>query len=500
MKTEIFSRIYNRGYILSKETIDLSQELKDLNFVHEKVFGLNLYTKQDCKWYSTSNANRQVILIGHAYNPFSLVWDEQAIIEELVKSSTLQRSIDELTGIFLLIIIENGCIHVYQDACGMMPCYYGKVNSNSIITNFVESISYLLTRSEWIDKYVNAKFYKIGIRQLPGIESPYEEMKMLTANTYLDFENMSVTRFFPLSELQSVEDFPAQDKKIAGILHNSMECCANKWDKPSISMTGGCDSRLTLGAAVGLYDKFKYFSFISNPAENKDCIAAEKIAKNIGVQHKTIAIPTTNEELNDFADWQELVEHNGGYILKHVDAEIRKIATLTAKMESDVEIKSHINEVGRAFYYKKLDKKHFSYPLSPRAMSNLAKRNMFDRGILKKMDLAFQLFIDVTHFYEMPKSYDQTDMFYWENRMPLWAALVKQSFDVSHETTIIYNNRLLLESFLVYPLEDRIKDIPQKRIIDMLNPILTKQESNENAMEGWKRKLMEKVFFNLNRL
>ena len=165
-----------------------------------------------------------------------------------------------------------------------------------------------------------------------------------------------------------------------------------------------------------------------------------------------------------------------------------------------MEVKSHISEIGRAFYYKKLGKGEMPYPLKPRHMSNLYKRNMFNRRTLKYMDDAFQEFIQTTKFGDnFGERYDQSDMFYWEHRMSQWSSLVKQDFDISHDTTIIYNNRKLLDLFMNFSLVDRIDDKPQQEIIKRLNEELFNLNiSNQNAMKDKKRILLEKVFFEVN--
>lgn len=159
-----------------------------------------------------------------------------------------------------------------------------------------------------------------------------------------------------------------------------------------------------------------------------------------------------------------------------------------------------MSEIGRGFYYEKHGLKTMPDPLKPRHMSNFYKRNMFDRKTLKYMDKAFEEFINVTKFGEhFLDRYDESDMFYWEHRMSQWVAFVKQDFDISHETTIIYNNRKLMDAFMNFDIQDRIEDIPQTNIIEKLNQELYNLKiSNDNAMKDNKRILLERVFFEIN--
>lgn len=56
-----------------------------------------------------------------------------------------------------------------------------------------------------------------------------------------------------------------------------MRLISEKWDHPSISMTGGMDSKTTLACANGLYDQFRYYSYISMYGDKPDADAAAKL-------------------------------------------------------------------------------------------------------------------------------------------------------------------------------------------------------------------------------
>lgn len=380
-----------------------------------------------------------------------------------------------------------------------MPAYYGKVNGSVFITSHAQLVADLcnLNTAKNITEYMNAPFFKIGITQLCGIDSPFSALKMLSANTFLEVNKMIVSRFYPKRELKEADSDTL--KHISNILKNSLLLCSKKWNC-SISLTGGVDSKMTLAAANGLYDKFHYFSFISSDAERKDAEAAHDICENIGVDHDIYLIPENEMEIPKFDNYSAIIQHNQSYLRNKSGNDVRKRIWLAQNTDIDIEIKSHASEVGRAFYYKKLERKKFKYPLTVRDMSNLAKRNLFDRKILVDMDLSFQRFKDVSDFGNFPKGYDETDMFYWENRMPAWGSLVKQSFDLSHETTILYNNRRLLELFMSFPLEERINDTNQHLLIQkMNNKIHDLNILVNNSMKNKSRILLEKIFFSINK-
>ncbi|MBZ5202044.1 hypothetical protein HU147_12520 [Planomicrobium chinense] len=498
--------LFRRGFLFTSKKIEFNNCFPFYKSWNQSIVGnFNLYVHKDQKKFIFRKDNKIFILIGHAYNPWHDIKDEETVLEKCANAyeNSIRTFIDEInnvSGVFTIIIIENEDVIAIQDSVGMMPVFYSEYLGDVFLSSHSQLIADLcgFEMDPQINKLIKASFYRIGIRHLPGIKSPFTEIKALTANTYLKLLPFRVIRFYPSeNEIKIIEKREVL-QKISEILKSSMQICAEKWDA-SISLTGGTDSKMTLAAGKGHYEKFKYFSFFSTSAEEKDAIAARHICDSLNLKHEIIEIPNNNNDIKDYELICSIINHNSGYIKIHKDQEMRKIAFLISK-NIELEIKSHIAEIGRAFYYKKLGKAKMPSPLSPRHMSNLYKRNMFNRNILKYSDDAFKEFINVTKFGEKFKgNFDESDMFYWEHRMSQWAALVKQDFDISHETTVIYNNRKLLELFMNFELKDRINDIPQKDITEVMNSELFNLNiSNENAMKNKKRIALERIFFQLN--
>ena len=450
-------KLFSRGYLITEKNIE-DESIYPLynNWNYTKFSKYNVYVHKYQNYYTLSQGNIEILLIGHAYDPINMIEDENELLKNCITYASKSKTeffnyIDNISGVFVILLIDNDTEYLVQDCCGIMTAYYGDCNGTYYISSHAQLVADIegLEMDKKIREYIEAQFYKIGIRQLCGVKSPFKELKMLTSNTFLNISTKKVTRFYPSKPLTINHDNIYE--KIENILKSSIDICSKKWNC-SISLTGGVDSKMTLASANGKYDKFKYFSFISSEAEKKDAEAAKNICEKLGINHEIFNIPEKNEEINSFEILSQIEEHNLAHIWKFTPQEMRKILYLNNYSDIQVEIKSHVNEVGRAFYYKKLGKKKFKFPLTSRDMSNLAKRNFFNRKILKEMDKSFDEFKQITEFNNLPKGYDECDMFYWENRMSAWASLVKQSFDISHETIIIYNNIKLIELFLNFNL------------------------------------------------
>lgn len=504
-KSHLQKLLFRRGYLFSSKKINETGNFPFYkNWSVTNIDNYYLYLHHDQEKYIVTRNNRTYILIGHAYNPWDNISDESKMLEICADAFEVSKTnffseLSKITGVFIIIVIDGTNVFAVQDSTGIMPLFYTENNENIYFSSHCQLIADIceFNMDPEMERLVNSKFYLIGIRHLPGLKSPFKQVKTLTANTYLESFPFKIQRFFPTKQVTAKLDNSLDI--ICDVLRNSMKLISEKFNA-SISLTGGTDSKMTLAAAKDFYKDFKYFSFISTAAEEKDALAAHKICEQLELEHTIYKVPEINEDIDDFELIVEIINHNAGYIKKHKDEELRKIVFLYQQNKIEMEVKSHISEIGRAFYYKKLGKSKMPYPLKPRHMSNLYKRNMFNRRTLKFMDDAFQEFIQITGFGEnFNGRYDESDMFYWEHRMSQWASLVKQDFDISHDTTIIYNNRNLLDMFMNYDLLDRITDKPQKEIIMFLNEKLNALNiSNDNAMKNKKRIILEKVFFEVN--
>lgn len=500
--------LFKRGYLLTSKPLVMDSIYPFYSNWDKKEIGkYHLYVHKDQTYYIQKNNEEHFVLVGHSYNPWDSVSDENLILKKIIESYKESRDsffeeLSKISGVFVLFIIKENEIIAVQDSAGIMPVFYTAIEEES--HHYLSSHSQLIadlcqfSMDENIKKLVNSKFYLIGIRHLPGIKSPFKEVKMLTSNTYYCSTNSTVTRFYPNSNVNRLDEQKSLEV-ISEVLKTSMHLVNEKFNA-SLSLTGGTDSKMTLAAANGLYDKFKYFSFYSSEAEKKDAVAARDICKSLNIPHQIFKVPTENMQIKDFNLISKIIDHNTGYIKKYNDSELRKLSFLVHQKELNVDVRSLVSEISRGFYYSKFGLSIMPKPLQARHMSNFYKRNMFNRKLLKYMDEAFEEFINITKFRSgFSDRYDESDMFYWEHRMSQWAALVKQDFDISHETTIIYNNRKLLDTFMNFDLEDRVNDLPQKKITRILNKELSDLHiNNKNAMYNDKRIYLERIFFEIN--
>lgn len=501
--------LFKRGYLISDRDIESLDEYPFYsNWSKTNIGKWKCYIHNDQSIYTSTDSKITVALIGHAYNPFTMQYDEQELLKDCIEAYKESKKcyfekISEFTGIHVVCLFDetDDSVMIVQDCCGMLSCFYGKADDYVYITDYPQLIADIcdLKMDEFVEKLINSKCYHIGNRHLPGDLSPYKEIKRLGGNTYLHYKNaFKVERFYPNEphpEFKTQEEFKDGVAKIASLIKNGIECCTHKWNKRTISLSGGTDSKTTLACANGLYDKFSYFSFHSKPTELVDATAAKKICDKLKIKHTFYEIPQQNEDIEDFDFWKKLLEHNTNYIKGLADNEIRKYVYLYKLNCYDIELKSWASEVARVFLERKYCIK-MPEVLSERHFSIFQTRYFAHPFLLKKSDRIYREFMKKTDLTQTKFNFEHTDMFYWEVRMGAWGTSVVSSQNLYHHVTMPMNNRKILEIFLSFPHDLRKSDQVHKWVMEYANnDVLESKEEVKNLYFHSYRIWMEKIYY-----
>jgi len=500
--------LFSRGYFITddcgidKNAYPFYGEWRTLNINKYLAF---IHKDQDYAVYY----DRDVcfLIIGHAYNPFSGVCEEEKLLCDAAESYQNSKdlffeTINEWTGIFCIFVFDEDILCV-QDCAGIKALYYGTPSGKLCYTSHPQLVAdiYNLKMDPFVKRLVNNRFYNIGNRYLPGDLSPYTEMKRIGANVYLKTDKQgehSVHRFYPIKPLDACKTWEEYDSRIKSayeILHNSLKITCQKWNNVAVSLSGGTDSKTTLACANGLYDKFQYFSFRSKESEAIDAIAAHEICEKIGVKHNIYTIPGDSKEIEDYEELKAIIVHSYGYVRGLSESEIRKHICMYRWCYFDTEVKSWISEIVRVFFDRKYGVK-FPEKLSPRHFSIFQTRYLASPMLLHKSDKVYKEYMQKFDLLIPKYNYEHTDMYYWEVRMSSWGMMVTQSLDICHRITFPFNNRKLVELILTLPREDRKEDKVHHDIMRTANAVIA--ESNIHVLNNYfhsKRILLENIYF-----
>lgn len=478
--------LYARGFLITDNSSTFSNKYPFYNFWSRQTIGpFHFWIHKDSFFYTYSEEHTTLFLIGHAYDPFSKVFNETAILEKLYSvlqqtPSAFWEEESKLTGNFLIGWVKNNTIVCSGDAVGMQITYYGQANGNMYISSFSKLIDDLcgLSRDEYVDRLISSRYYPYFGLFLPGDISPFTQLKRLPANHFLRFcsaTSFAVTRYYPLRPICYCPDnqtsYQALIDQICEILENSMDMISRKWPhgRAAISVTGGKDSTTTLACSKRFYDRFSYFSYISADKESVDAYAAHEICNALNLPHKIYHIPQRDLTDKEFLVFQQIMEYNFGCIGTSKRNEIDKrlfFSSSSGFHDFDIEVKSWVDEISRARLHKRYHKRHFPKTLSPRMCTTLYKIFLFDRKLAIETDRIFKSYLSSYYSKNIFQNIPWWDLFYWEF---LWgsgeALFLTAEQKISYDITIPYNNRILLEKMLSAPLHKRINDDLQRDII-----------------------------------
>lgn len=460
--------LFKRGFLLTDSTVDTNAFPFYGHWNEVKAGKYTIYTHELQKATVFESDGKLFVLMGHAYNPFTMEAQEVGVLERIAQSygtAEYWDRLSEITGVYVYCVINDEKVEFIVDPSGMQSAYYGIVNGKFYITSHSQIIGDLcgLLMNSLTKELIHYKWYhRVMGDYLPADMTQFDEVKRIVPSITFTYNDNCVThkRFWPKENLrmaESDEEYRQVIKEAAKILHNNAVLITQKWAKPYISLTGGVDSNTTFASANGLYDRFKVFSYVSAEKEIIDADAAKRIADHFKVPYLRFDIPDTPDGLKDYNEIVQIIEHNNGYVIKRNDNEYRKRVYLMQHLDCDVEVKSWVSETIRAYWYKHYGRKSFP-KLSPKLFRNFYKIFILNRGLAHKVDKVFERYIKDFEYESIPASYPIADMNYNEVTWGSWGGPNISEMKMYSDITFVYNNRRFFDLMFRVPLEKRISD------------------------------------------
>ena len=508
---ELQKHLFEKGFLITDADLNITDSEYPFygNWIKEKIDNYYFWIYKSVPYYTLTVNGKNFFLVGHAFNPFSMVYREEDLLKDIAEaygSKAYFDRIDELTGIFIMGVVSGEKIEFLLDASGMQYGCYGEVRGKQYISSHMRLIGDLcdLETADYVKRLINYKWYRYMLgNYMPGDITCFSCIKRIIPNTYVRFDgSYTVERFYPnhpIEMCKTSEQYREVILQAAKIMKNTMRLIPKKWDRPAISLTGGIDSNTTFAAANGSYDKYTTFSYISMHRESVDAEKAREISERFAVPHKDYFVPDTNEEIPKFEIYKAIFEHNDGDIGSSKDSDTRKKITLIQQDVCDVEVKSWISETIRAYAYKYFGRTHFPKRLTPRNFTSLYKIFVLNRKLAVETDKYYQEYLLNTDLEAHLFNYDETDFFIWEmehgGKCGLNIGVMKSCFDI----TIPYNNRKLLDLLLRVPLKYRISDKHHLDLKKVMNRELYDMGIRVvNLNETEKRKKVINLYYTIN--
>lgn len=484
-------KLYCRGFLLTNEKQSISNQYpyysnwSGRTILEGKYY---LYTHRDTYSYILEEDGNAVFLVGHAYDPYNMITDENIILKNLLDAKKSGDDVfwdyeSNLTGVFCLGYVFNGDIVYSTDCAGMQLVYHGTVDGNLFITSHSKLVADLkgLKQPEYIKRLISNKYWHYWGTWLPGDLSPFDELKRLNPNcagTYSSNDKQTkVFRYYPtrtIKETKTEQEYNDTIRELGRIMSRTMECIAKKWPdkKISISVTGGRDSMTTLACSKDNYDKFSYFSYISNVDESVDAYAARDILESLGLKHELYKIPDEWDGYKDLETFKKVMECNNGCIGANNSNDLRKRLYFSQNPPCDIEVKSWVNEMGRGWYYNKSKYNKKRFPKYPYASYWRAMHKVYlNKYLIHETDRVFEDYLNKYYSKDIFDKLSWQELHFWEFS---WGGgegvFLTSEHRVSYDITIPYNNRKYVELMLTVPLKKRKVDLIPIDLIKYMEP------------------------------
>ncbi|MBQ7999934.1 MAG: hypothetical protein IJ298_01790 [Ruminococcus sp.] len=467
-RTELQKFLFIRGFLIT------SKDIPDTNVF--PFYGNWKKEKHGNYWYMAHNLTGMHIyedngtvffIMGHAYNPFTMEHEEQAILRRIAQSygtDSYISCLNELTGIFVAGVAKGNEIEFHVDASGMQSACYADIDNTLYVSSHPQLIGDLcnLQMDDFVKELISYKWYgRVMGPYLPCDMTPFSNVKRIVPSIMYKYnEGISHYRFWfnkPISTATTDEDYQKVIESAADILKNNMTLITKKWNNPWISLTGGIDSNTTFAAANGNYDCFETFSYVSAEKEVPDTEAAAKISEAFNIKHNIYNIPDNNEDIEDYDAIVAILNHNNGYVAEGKGNELRKRIHLHRNCNCDVEVKSWTSETIRGYWYKHYGRKTMP-ELSPKLFRNLYKIFITNRSLAHKIDKLFAEYIEKFEYKSIPSCYPPADIHYNEVTWGSWGGMNISEMKFCFDITIAYNSRRFLDLLFRVPLDKRISD------------------------------------------
>lgn len=478
-KSALRCRLFPMGFYASTKRYSVSEYpfYGDWNLFTLDNMVFSVHPRQH--FYSHTDDGMSIALVGHAYDPIHMMANEDEILSALANADekSFFEEICSLTGVYTLIWKKDDVWRILGDASGIQTTFYAVTGEAISISSHANLIGDMLglEMDAYIKHLSSYKFFKLLGNSLPGDLTQFSQVKRVVPNHYVEFSGKVRVQRYHTPEIKKIS-YEQVVNEVSNLLHSNLILIAEKWQRPAISMSGGCDSKTTLACASGLYEKFSYFSFISSDEEKVDAEAANRICHAVlpvgggYCEHRIYEIPNDDSVFDDIEEQREILWYNCGSMRRNNLNDVRKRCYFAGVDDFDIEVKSWASEIGRAYYSKRFNnRKKFPEKPTPRACTTMYKFFFHDRKLVRQTDAVFKEYLE--KYSLNSQTIPWQEQFFWEFRVASWNGIViTGEHRYSYDITIPYNNCTLLELLLSVPIEDRISDKLYWDIRKKMNP------------------------------
>jgi hypothetical protein len=399
--------------------------------------GVWLTLHPDLKWQQVRSGEKSLTLLGYILDPLHPGADDSAVVKELLPRLCSEaepveslQSVNRFGGRWILIVDNGTHVRLLNDALAQRQIYYtsSQVEGRTWCASqpgILATLLHLEFSKEAADFVETQK--KAGQTEywFPNDLTPYDGIKLLLPNHYLEWTSARQKRFWPCDNSGHLQMGEAA-KAGAGLLRGMMSSAANRFPL-EILISAGWDSRVVLAASKELKTGIRFFTFVTENSNVVDVDVPAKLLPKLGRTHEILRAPHSAD-----AKFKELYLHN-------VSAAHEVWVPLAQALfgfcrPSALRVTGSGSETVRQQFRPPV-----SSGVTPEILARFAHaQNRF----------ATDAFAGWLSAAPANRGFDVLDLFYWEQKCGQWLAIGQVEWDIVGESFAPFNCRELLAVLL----------------------------------------------------
>ncbi len=438
------------------------------------ILNYHLFCHPDLEYEYSKNENIEIHLLGFLFDYDFPELTNKQILNSLSQTRNLDQFINRLSrysGHYAIIYKSKNEIFLMNDACAQYEIYYdSEFSAFGSQPKLLTKVVNIIPHSE---KYA-AAFYSsevfLSSKLFIGETTHSANIKHLLPNHYIDIIGAKVIRYFPNKMIDTIPTKVAAKTAIK-MLKGYLKAASLRYNL-IMGVTGGYDSRVLFLSSINIPCKYYVTQLPDMPENHDDILIPKKLTK---LFNKNLKIIPSNVTSNPDTDYIQQSSIDYPRILDLSESDFKE----------HVLINGNISEIARNRYgyYKNISSEDLVF--------------IVGYGDNKFVIKEYAKWISNNSNNFRKFGYNILDMFYWEDRMAIWAAKTKT--EMSARGFIVYSpfcSNELLVTLLSTPRKKR--DFIYNKLYFEIFKALSPQAAKIPVNPSWQN--MVKRIFNIFKL
>jgi hypothetical protein len=422
---------------------------------HELAGARALFAHPDASIARATSAQHDYLLLGAAFRTSG-----ESPLSGVNEGLPLESLLEDLGGIYALIVVSKGSIRVFTDPGGMLNVFLGK-------SGVVASTPAALPETQRSSTFPrnsrgDAEDWMLWDR------TPFQGVRVLPANHVLDVNRGEFQRFWPRKKFPSVSFDQAADRG-AALMRSGARSLLNRHEIV-VSVTGGLDSRVSL-AAVHEPDRSSAFTLDCLSREERRIV--ERIVQVSGVEHRWIELVDAEKHILDLYDEMTLGMSVGAR--REVSG-----ANWLLRDSADVHLSGNLGAIAKAFYWA-----------SGRAVKPTARLLMRD-FLVRDADQRRGAEAWIESLPHDLSHESACNLAYLEQRGGRWMGIGETASNLFYAPTTLFSSRKLFEVVCGAPVEAQRHGRLLEAFVERLSPRLAAIPYSSGTA-AWRRLLPRRL-------